>query len=294
MDYVLSLILILTAFVYVGEAWECPAHLIMMQIAMKEFTEEEKGKMNALLGGMTEHDSQFSLIEAACFHEDMTASGMTAFDEWKSYEFPYYSGIAEKDANFTKPFMDSFFAIQKLMETILTSPVDASKMDTKLEKAFAFRYLLGAIGDIHQPMRTISRVTPNRPFGDHGGELFPVDFTQKIKNLKLLWDAGMGRLLPYDRPLKPEDITSINTLATLFIQEFPRSSLEELSITDIWLMIKNSYLYAENYAYKGIREGERPSPEYTEKGWYYCRRLLTIGGYRTADILKKFLKKVTI
>jgi hypothetical protein len=33
--------------------------------------------------------------------------------------------------------------------------------------------------------------------------------------------------------------------------EFPRASLNELSITDIWLMIRNTYLYAATYAYKG-------------------------------------------
>ena len=76
---------------------------------------------------------------------------------------------------------------------------NGSAIDTKLEKAFAMRYLIGAIGDIHQPMRTISRVSPQHPEGDHGGELFPLDFTQKVKNLKLLWDAAMGRILPYDR-----------------------------------------------------------------------------------------------
>jgi hypothetical protein len=72
-------------------------------------------------------------------------------------------------------------------------------MNTKLEKAFALRYLISALADIHQPMRTISRVTVKHPEGDHGGELFPIDFTQRIKNLKLFWDAAAGRILPYDR-----------------------------------------------------------------------------------------------
>ena len=87
---------------------------------------------------------------------------------------------------------------------------------------------------------------------------------------------------------------SIEGLASLFMSEFTRQSLEELSITDIWLMIKNTYLYAENYAYKGISEGERPSPAYTDQGWYYCRRLLSIAGYRTADILKRVLKSISV
>lgn len=72
-------------------------------------------------------------------------------------------------------------------------------MDGKLEKAFAMRMLIGLLGEIHQPMRTITRISKSHPGGDHGGELFPVEFTQKAKNLKLLWDSAMGRVLPYER-----------------------------------------------------------------------------------------------
>ncbi len=88
------------------------------------------------------------------------------------------------------------------------------------------------------------------------------------------------------------------------MEEFPRASLSELSITDTWLMIYNTYLYAEKFAYKGKRrdriiwigiiEGDRPSPEYTDKAWYYCRRLITIAGYRTGDILKNLLSKISL
>ena len=78
-------------------------------------------------------------------------------------------------------------------------PPNGTAMDTKLEKSFALRMLIAGIANIHQPMRTIARVSPKYPSGDHGGELFSIDFTQRIKNLKLLWDAAMGRILPYDR-----------------------------------------------------------------------------------------------
>lgn len=74
-------------------------------------------------------------------------------------------------------------------------------MDQRLEKAFAMRMLLGLMGEIHQPMRMITRVTPNYLGGDHGGELFPIEFTQKTRNLKSLWDTAMGRILSYKRVL---------------------------------------------------------------------------------------------
>lgn len=61
------------------------------------------------------------------------------------------------------------------------------------------RMLLGLLGEIHQPMRAIARVTPKFPAGDHGGKLFPVQFNDKVRNLKALWDSGMGKLKEYKR-----------------------------------------------------------------------------------------------
>ncbi len=111
MNYVLLIGLAFVICTPIIKAWDCSSHLIIMQIALKELGDEEKGKITRLLDGMTSKDAKFSMLEAACFHEDMTASGFTAFELWKSYETPFYDGISEHEAHFTKPLMDSYFAI---------------------------------------------------------------------------------------------------------------------------------------------------------------------------------------
>jgi len=92
-------------------AWDCSAHLIVMQIALKELTDAEKTKMQQILDGITSKDGKFSMLESACFHEDMTAGGWTSFELFKSYEFPFYDGISHHEAHWTKPLLDSYFAI---------------------------------------------------------------------------------------------------------------------------------------------------------------------------------------
>ena len=111
MHYVLLICLLLGTLSHFGRAWECSPHLLIMQIAMTELTAEEQGKIKRILGGMTDSDADFTMLEAACFHEDMTASGFTGFEEFKSYETPLYDGISEHEAAFTKPMMDSLYAI---------------------------------------------------------------------------------------------------------------------------------------------------------------------------------------
>ena len=89
--------------------WECPGHLIMMQIALKEFTADERKKIDTLLAGVREHDANFSTVEAGCFSEDMTAAGFTALEDWKDFEIPFYDGVTPTPI--TKRLMDSRFAI---------------------------------------------------------------------------------------------------------------------------------------------------------------------------------------
>lgn len=54
------------------------------------------------------------------------------------------------------------------------------------------RLLIHYIGDISQPLHTITRVTPRSPGGDKGGNLFnissPVGF-KDVTNLHSLWDT---------------------------------------------------------------------------------------------------------
>jgi len=61
------------------------------------------------------------------------------------------------------------------------------------------RMYIGIFGELHQPMRAITRVTKSRPAGDHGGELFYIPFSVKINNLRSLWDFGMGKFRQYRR-----------------------------------------------------------------------------------------------
>lgn len=86
-----------------------------------------------------------------------------------------------------------------MVKTLTYKGKSESGMDTHLEKGFAMRMFLGLFGELHQPMKTIARITKGRLKGDHGGELFPISFSNKINNLKALWDSGMGKFEEYKR-----------------------------------------------------------------------------------------------
>jgi hypothetical protein len=69
------------------------------------------------------------------------------------------------------------------------------------------------------------------------------------------------------------------------MKEYPEETLDELSIKDLRLISKDISLHAKYFAYEGITENSSPSPEYIQRGWEVCKKLLALAGYRLANYL---------
>ena len=49
--------------------------------------------------------------------------------------------------------------------------------------------LIHYVGDVHQPMHTLSRINANYPAGDRGGNSVPLKSYKSIKELHAAWDS---------------------------------------------------------------------------------------------------------
>jgi hypothetical protein len=58
-----------------------------------------------------------------------------------------------------------------------------------LGDSFNLRLLIHFIGDIHQPLHTVSRYAEEFPEGDMGGNLFMLTQKGEINELHALWDS---------------------------------------------------------------------------------------------------------
>jgi hypothetical protein len=70
-------------------------------------------------------------------------------------------------------------------------------------KSYALRLLIHYLGDVHQPMHALSRVNPEFPAGDRGGNDFPLKNHYSIAELHAAWDSVLYEFhvndkLPYD------------------------------------------------------------------------------------------------
>ena len=58
--------------------------------------------------------------------------------------------------------------------------------------------LIHYVGDIHQPLHAVTRITQDRPDGDKGGNLFKVNEHKGIKNLHAIWDSVIYTKIGYE------------------------------------------------------------------------------------------------
>jgi S1/P1 Nuclease len=66
------------------------------------------------------------------------------------------------------------------------------------EKLMSLRILFHVIADIHQPLHTISFYSKRFPYGDKGGNLYPLPRYSRYHHLHQFWDAAGGGLEAID------------------------------------------------------------------------------------------------
>ena len=63
------------------------------------------------------------------------------------------------------------------------------KQDETRGKSYALRLLIHYLGDIHQPLHSMSRVDADFPAGDRGGNSFNLPTHYTAKELHAVWDS---------------------------------------------------------------------------------------------------------
>lgn len=138
------------------------------------------------------------------------------------------------------------------------------------------------IGDIHQPLHTISRVD-NNCNNDEGGNDFCIRWNSYhdkcFKSLHSLWDSGVGYIYPNE---------NVQSIVYDLEQQYPKSQfVDNLQDTDPMDWAKANYSYA-NFIYS-LTEGERPTPQYYQQGQSIAKKQLALAGYRLAEVLNSQL-----
>lgn len=278
-----------------ASAWFDTGHEVIGEIAWSQLDTETRESVTVLLKQLEPIYEEASSLATVSKLADNIKSGLRAFDSWHYIDLPYliFDGGAAPTTKEQNKEQNVVWALCEGVRTLRSEQQNPQFQPKPFEKALMLAFLAHFVGDIHQPLHTITRYTLTQPEGDNGGVLFLIRLKDKTTNLHLFWDSGLGL---FNNPLekwtpsaKKSDKTG--SLAESIMHEFPpqhfKTRIEETVFRE-WAL--DSHESAKKVAYD-IKEGSEPSKEYITKGQQLSKERVALAGYRLAYLLKRLLGK---
>jgi hypothetical protein len=217
--------------------------------------------------------------------DDSTASQNLGYSDHLMHKYWHYADL---------PYATSGLPAQPLPKVNAISQIELMRNALKSTanddiKSYDVVWLIHLVGDIHQPLHAISRVTPRHPTGDAGGNLvrFCNDPCESPDNLHAYWDNLMGN---------PIDHMSIKTIGDVLLSEPQPPGTKSTNVSD-WA--KRSAALAREFVYAKPIDDEintqvllspRPDPAYDLNAHSIARHQVLLAAYRLANLLNKNLK----
>ena len=157
-------------------------------------------------------------------------------------------------------------------------------------KAEALRFVIHFVGDIHQPLHCVSKVSRRLPGGDEGGNKFGIKDPSQLDrryNLHKYWDNGMERFPRMGPDYAPPPMAEIGPAAAEAVRANPdgEAAWRAGGAEDFTAWAMEGSELAKRYAYRGIGRGRIPSPRYEEQSFAVAERQVAWAGYRLARLL---------
>ncbi|MES2505031.1 MAG: S1/P1 nuclease [Myxococcota bacterium] len=245
-------------------AWNTAGHEIVAQIALNQFSGADQKKIAAKMGD----------IVAIAAQPDNDRAVSTVLSKWHYIDYPWVEEPVASQLKLVSKNDNIVWALKEAKRALGKK----KSQNSALSEIFKAN-LVHLVGDIHQPLHCISRVTIKNPKGDKGGNLFEVRFGKKKETLHHLWDGGLGLL---------ENLSSeqILPLAREIEREFPINKQKLEGAFEDWS--KESFYLAKSKAYS-TPEGVLVSDTYLKEGRFVVKERLAVAGYRLAHILKELV-----
>lgn len=283
------LLILLTPCLSFG--WYDTGHMVIAKIAEDRLDTEVQQEINSLLS-TTQNGTSF--IESACFADDFSNQIPTLFRihlEPKIYD---PQGILPEDK---KALLDSLNG-ERALTSMLTECMQLlkNKSASNDNRAFALRWIIHLVGDVHQPLHSTTLYNHDFPEGDRFGTRYMTwldpDGNKKLQ-LHSVWDgAGDERIIEWlKRPLSRESFRKIEDLADEITHAYPESSMTDVVTVDYSQWLNETYQVGVTDVYNGIEPETMLSSEYIDRMRQVCHRQLALAGYRMASVLNQSLGK---
>ncbi len=302
-------------------AWGGIGHMTVAYVAYQRLTPSAKVRVRDLLklnpdyaswekqipAGTSsgEHDRMIFMIAAVWaddikgesqYSDDGTDGGNTPGGASSSQNVGYGDLLRHKYWHFVdSPFSPDQTALPSVpapnaeTQIVVFRAVLASPQSDEL-KSYDLVWLLHLVGDVHQPLHSVTRVTRFAPKGDAGGNGVKL-FGDAASNLHSYWDDLPG----VECKFCSDKVQRVNR-ATVLGKSLPAVTQKSAHNTDTAAWIRESFEYAQNEVYRDPIGSEDqpytivPGSQYERQAYELALTRIAVAGERLAQVLNSELK----
>lgn len=256
---------------HTSQAWNAVGHKLVAQIAYDHLTPQVKQRCHEYSRAYAKGARGNNFVVNATWLDSIRARDIHWFDSLHYIDIPF------SNDNTPLPPAQKVNALSGIKHaiTVLSSP-RASASD----KGLSLRILTHVIGDIHQPLHTVTQVSKAHPKGDMGGNLFPLAANKEGNNLHRYWDNGAGLL-------KNSKKAQITAKAQQLSTQWSCSKAGMESKPEQW--IKAAHQLAVSQAYN-TATNKRPTKHYQLNAQRITEQQIAYAGCRLAYVLNSTIK----
>lgn len=257
-------------------AWNEVGHMVIANIAYQHVTPIVRKKIDNLVFYFNQEYPQMRTFQhIASWPDTLRAQKIETFTHWHYIDVPF-----SNDGTPVKNTIDAdnvVWAVHKVQAAVKNNQANA------YERVRFLAFLAHLVGDLHQPLHTVSLYSAAHPNGDKGGNLYFVQYQHAEQNLHKIWDEGFGEFAVDATP------TNISALSVKISSEYGMGSFGQKAFDldpDHWAHegMKN----AKQYVYTAP-EKQLLTTTYVETGKRVVEQEVALAGYRLAIILNKLL-----
>lgn len=289
----ISAILILAACLAAPtRAWDDTGHAVVAYIAWQHMTPEARAAVSRILERAPVRSDLLDLRPASGEHAGMIQFIRSSYwpDIVRDRDYPErYERYHHGQWHYTNVFWEETADGYRIREDLQPAEVNIVERLYHLEelaredpipsaqKAIFIAWLAHLVGDIHQPLHTSARVTPQEPEGDRGGNLFGLG---EDDNLHWYWDRALSEA--FEREVSESEIAYVRRIADGIIQSHPMPDDIEFHYED-WA--ERGFRIAATQVYDEIERGQQPPLEYAEMVQQTAAESVALAGYRLAALM---------
>lgn len=282
-------------------AWNKAGHMLVAAIAFQVLKAESPTTIDKVIAKLKEHphfedrwedrlegrpaeqQAEYMFMLAARWPDDVRGDPDYDVPKWHYVNFPFKPADQPDAVDTAPPEWENVIRAFGINQNLIESS------DNDEERAVALCWLFHLVGDVHQPLHTVTLFTTDFPQGDRGGTRFHVRSEGVTVSLHKFWD---------DSVMSSEKYSSVHNRAAGFLNRpnFQRANLPELSecAIDNWAKTESLRIAREVAYRQGNLEGsleESSAPElpndYASTVKPIAERRAMLAGYRLADLLKE-------